>query len=78
MRTNQVYQVVKASKDSNSVISELNAKVLTCTFKSKEGVQLADVYTYEGTQCKCPKEIVSSGTCAPIMGILVETIQIQF
>ena len=73
-----IYQVVKQSADSNSVVIELNAKVLTSTFKNKECIQLADIYTYDGTQCKCPKEIVSHGTCAPIMGIFVKTIQIQF
>jgi hypothetical protein len=65
-------------ENSNTIIPELNAKVLTSTFKIKEGSQLADVYTYEGTQCKCPMEIVAHNTCAPILGKYIETITVEF
>jgi len=74
----KTFNTVKETPNSNTVIKELNAKVLTATFKSKKGTQLADLYTYEGTQCNNPKEIVSHNTCAPIMANFVETIKIIF
>ena len=72
-----MYKVIK-SKDSNSIIPELNATVLTATFKSKEGVQKADLYTYKGTVCGNPDEVVSYGTCPPAVAIFVKTIEIIF
>lgn len=72
-----MYQVIKP-KDSNAVIPELNATVLTATFKSKEGVQKADLYTYKGTVCGNPDEVVSHGTCPPVVAIFVKTIKITF
>lgn len=65
-------------ENSNRIIPELNAKVLTATFKHQEGSQIADLYTYEGTQCKNPMEAVAHNTCAPIMGRYIETILIEF
>ena len=73
-----MYKVIKETPQSNSIVKKLNAQVLTATFKNKEGKQLADLYTYEGTQCKNPKEIVCHNTCAPILGVFVETIEIEF
>jgi hypothetical protein len=66
------------NKSENTIVSELNAKVYTSTFKSKIGKQLADLYTYEGTQCRNPKEIVCHNTCAPIGAKYIETIEIEF
>jgi hypothetical protein len=73
-----IYQVIKESADSNSIVKELNAMVFSSTFKEKKGVQKADLYTYEGTLCRNPKEIVAHGTCAPALGVFVETIDINF
>jgi len=75
MRT---FKTVRPSENSNLIVAELNAKVLTATFKNKVGNQLGDLYSYEGTQCGNPKEIVAHGTCAPVMAKLIETIQITF
>lgn len=72
-----MYQVIKP-KDSNSIIPELNATVLSATFKSKEGIQKADLYTYKGTVCANPDEVVSHGTCAPAVAIFVRTIEVEF
>jgi hypothetical protein len=75
------YQPVnKAVKpiNSNSIIPELNATVLSATFKSKKGIQKADLYTYKGTVCANPDEVVSHGTCAPVVAIFVKTIEVEF
>jgi hypothetical protein len=72
------YKAIKETAESNTIVKELNAAVLSMTFKNKCGEQLADLYTYEGTQCKNPKEIVAHNTCAPVMGIFVETIKLVF
>lgn len=73
----KTYQSIKI-KNSNRVVLELNARVLNATFETQEGNHLADLYTYEGTQCRNPKELVAHKTCAPIMGVFVETIIIKF
>ena len=65
-------------EDSHRFIPELNAIVFSSTFKNQEGAQIADLYTYEGTQCKNPMEAVAHNTCAPIMGRYIETILIEF
>jgi hypothetical protein len=65
-------------ENSSTIIPELNAKVLTATFKHQEGSQIADLYTYEGTQCKNPMEVVAHNTCAPAMGKYIETILVNF
>lgn len=72
------FQAVKQTPDSSTVVLELNARVFTSTFKNKIGVQLADLYTYEGSSCRNPKEIVAHKTCAPILGVFVETIEVEF
>lgn len=74
----ELYKAIKEKPNSNTIVKELNARVLTSTFKNTEGVQLADLYTYSGTQCNNPMEIVAHGTCAPIMGIFVRTLNINF
>lgn len=74
----KTYNAIKKTENANTVVEVLNAKVLTATFKNKQGEQLADLYTYEGTQCKNPMEIVSHNTCAPIMAKFVETIKLIF
>lgn len=75
--TNQTYQVIKETPYSNSIVKELNAKVLTSTFKNR-GIQKADLYTYKGTGCTNPDEIVAYNTCPPSLGIFTRTIEVQF
>jgi hypothetical protein len=72
----KTYQTIRPTENSNLIVQELNAKVLTSTFKGAKGAQLADLYTYEGTQCNHPKEIVAHNTCAPVIAKFVETIEI--
>lgn len=77
----KVYQVTQKAHE-NSIVAELNASVLTSTFKDKTGVKKADLYTaqYKGsTYSKSqPNQIVAHNTCAPIHYKLVETILIDF
>ena len=64
----------KPSENSNRIVSELNASVLTATFKSTIGSQLADLYTSKNSSSK----IVAHNTCAPSGCEYVETIEITF
>jgi len=75
---NTYQTVIKQEVNSNTVVLELNARVLTATFKEQTGEQLADLYTYEGTVCGNPKEIVAHNTCPPAIAKFVETIKIKF
>jgi hypothetical protein len=68
------YQSFKPSENSNRIVSELNASVLTATFKSTIGSQLADLYTSKNSSSK----IVAHNTCAPAGCEYVETIEITF
>lgn len=72
------FNISKETKNSNTIVKELNAKVLTSTFKNKSNTELADLYTYQGTTCRNPDEIVAHGTCAPILARFVETIELNF
>lgn len=68
------YQVTKPSPISNSVVTELNAYVLTATFKNSAGVQLADLYSSDNGASK----LVAHGTCSPVNSKFEQTIKIQF
>ena len=68
----------KINKESSTVVKELNARVIAATFKNKSNAELADLYTYDGTTCNNPDEIVAHGTCAPSMAKFVETIILSF
>ena len=67
------YKVIKP-ENSNSIIAELNAKVLTATFKSKEGIQKGDLYRSSSTS----DTIVAHNTCAPINSEFIQTINLTF
>ena len=69
-----IYQVIKPTVDSNSQIKELNAKVLSSTFKDKIGVQKGDLYSTIGSS----NEIVAHKTCAPAVSKFIKTIELQF
>ena len=58
----------------NRIVRELNASVLTNTFKNKSGVQKADLYSVIGG---CDK-IVCHNTCSPVNATFKETILISF
>jgi hypothetical protein len=68
------YSSTKQTQNSNRIVKELNAKVLTATFKSKEGKQLADLYT----SLNSGNEIVEHKSCAPINSTFIGTIKITF
>ena len=67
-----VYIPIKESEISNTIIKELNASVLTATFKTK-GIQQANL-------CKSvngPLQIVSLGHCIPVNSKIIDTILID-
>jgi hypothetical protein len=64
----------KPSENSNRIVSELNASVLTATFKSTIGFQLADLYSSKNSSNK----IVGYKTCPPSGCEYLETIEITF
>ena len=68
------FKSFKPSENSNRIVSELNASVLTATFKSTIGSQLADLYTSKNSSSK----IVAHNTCTPSGCEYVETIEITF
>lgn len=70
----KTFNSFKPSKNSNRIVSELNASVLTATFKSTIGSQLADLYTSENSSNK----IVAHNTCAPCGCEYIETIEVTF
>ncbi len=67
----KTYTAIKETTISNTIIAELNAKVLTATFPGK-GAHLADRYTSPNTA----DEIVYHNSCAPIHSTFVETIRV--
>jgi hypothetical protein len=72
--TMRLFNSFKPTENSNRIVSELNANVLTGTFKSTIGTQLADLYT---SKHSCNK-IVAHNTCSPSNCEYVETIEITF
>lgn len=68
----KVYQTVKESPLSNTIVKELNAAVLTTTFKGK-GQFKADLYNNTNS-CAC---LVLKGGCAPINSEYVNTVLIN-
>lgn len=70
----KAYKVIKEKAISNSVVKELNAAVLTATFKTKKGIHKADLYS---TNSKVFK-LVSHGHCKPVNTTFVKTINICF
>lgn len=69
----KTYQTTQASLE-NRIIRELNAAVLSSTFKNNEGLQLADVYQSEYSKVL---KVVAHNTCAPINTTFKETILIE-
>jgi hypothetical protein len=68
----KTYKATKQSENSNTVVTELNAAVLTSTFKNK-GIQLADLcQSLNGS-----KELVSKGHCIPVNSKIIDTVLID-
>lgn len=67
-------KVIKEDQLSNRVVIELNAAVLTATFKKNQPIQKADLYECINESNK----IVAHGTCGPINGVFVKSILIEF
>jgi hypothetical protein len=66
------YQTVKPSENSNLIVNELNAVVLTLTFKGLKGEIDADLYTSKNSS-DC---LVLKGSCSPINMKYVKTVKI--
>jgi hypothetical protein len=69
-----IYKVTKESPNANSIVAELNAAVLTGTFKGSKGTNKADLYTSKHTHSM----LVAHGSCAPSNATFVETVIIEF
>jgi hypothetical protein len=68
----KIYKVTKESEISNTIVKELNASVLTTTFKNK-GIQLADLcQSLNGS-----KDLVSKGHCIPVNSKIIDTVLID-
>ena len=70
----KTYNSTKENANSNRIVKELNASVLSSTFVCKEGLQKADLYCSKNSSNK----LVAHGTCAPINCEYVETVIIIF
>lgn len=68
----KIYKTSKESEISNTIVEELNAKVLTKTF-DKKGIQKADLYSSKNTA----KQILKHGNCPPVNSDFLETILID-
>jgi NADH:ubiquinone oxidoreductase subunit B-like Fe-S oxidoreductase len=70
----EIYQAIKKTEISNTIVETLNANVLTSTFETKIGVQMADVYESPNE----PKIIVKHGNCPPVNSEYLKTIYLIF
>ena len=70
----KVYIATKASEISNTVVEDINAAVLTATFKSTEGVQKATLCRMEYGVGK----VIARGTCEPVHTAQTENILLVF
>jgi hypothetical protein len=59
----KTYNTFRASESANLIIEELNAAVLTSTFKSKRGLQVAELYTRRGLFMD--SVLIAENTCPP-------------
>ena len=70
----KTYKVTKENNISNYVVNELNAAVLTSTFKNNTGTHKADLYSTNSKR----NLIVSHGHCKPIDTTFIKCINISF
>lgn len=69
----KTYKTTQAHKE-NRIVAELNASVLTGTFKDKSGIKKADLYT-RLSGCDL---LVAHNTCPPVNATFVTTVRISF
>lgn len=67
-----MYKVIQETPISNRIVKELNAAVCTATF-AERGIVKADLYHCVNSSDK----LVASGSCAPIHGEYVKTVEIE-
>jgi len=67
-----MYNVIRETPNSNPVVKELNAAVLSATFKGEE--TKGDLYRVVGS---CDK-IVCHGSCPPVNSTFIRTIELDF
>lgn len=72
MQSSNIYEVVRQSPISNSIVKELNAAVCTATFPTS-GIQLADLYTSRNSS----NVLVFHNSCAPVNSEYVQTVVIN-
>ena len=70
----KTYNVTKENSISNYVVNELNAAILTSTFKNTTGIHKADLYSTNSKR----NLIVSHGHCKPIDATFIKCINISF
>ena len=69
------YLAVKQTPTSNTVVKQLNARVLTSTFPGP-GIHKADLYRGDYGCCTV-QTLVAHGTCGPVDESFVETVLVK-
>lgn len=69
----KTYKAIKKTPDSNTIIEDLNAKVLSMTFKSKKAVQDAEVCVDNGI-----RTVIGKGHCSPVLTTFEMEIKVEF
>ena len=70
----KIYNVTKENNISNYVVKELNAAILTSTFKNTTGLHKADLYSTNSKR----QLIVAHKHCKPIDATFVKNVYIRF
>lgn len=70
----KTYNVTKENNISNYVVKELNAAILTSTFKNTTGLHKADLYSTNNKR----QLIVAHKHCKPIDATFVKNVYIRF
>ena len=70
----KTYNVTKENNISNYVVNELNAAILTSTFKNTTGLHKADLYSTNSKK----NLILSHGHCKPIDSTFIKNVYIRF
>lgn len=68
------FTAIRETENSNLIVKELNAAVLSATFPTTTGTYGANVYS----SANSANQIVRLGTCAPVNSKYEETILIEF
>ena len=70
----KTYKVTKENNISNYVVNELNAAILTSTFKNTTGIHKADLYSTNSKR----NLIIAHKHCKPIDTNFIKSINISF